>query len=149
MKEHEIAALEVKSPNRERYLEVNRRLLNIQARQPDNFRLAIRLAPIAREKFVCSSLADDEITYVRWGKTVPTVNVSWYDIVWEILQQSGFFLMLEALENLENDAGQIEANAWRMVQEAIRRARNLDTQDDFTFGEVLGGVQRRADEIPW
>lgn len=91
----------------------------------------------------------NSIEYESWERTTSYIRDAWRRLIAETFEASGFFVMLEALENLENDAAQIEANAWRMVQEAIRHARTLEPQGDFTFGEVLGGVQRRADEIPW
>lgn len=43
--------------------------------------------------------------------------------------------MLEALENIENDAGQMPASAWALIQNAIKAAKGTPTPT-FEHGKV-------------
>ena len=99
-----------------------------------NLAIIERVAPIAREHCVAGATGGGvpvapiglpKYVHPDWEDAGEAVRRGWRASVRHTFLEVGFFYMLAALENLENDSWQIPPFAWAMVQDAIARARGV------------------------
>jgi len=101
-----------------------RRQFQLTMRSEHKLAVLERLAPFARDLNTDFSLDQaDRHLIPSWEDAGEASRRAWRSLVLQILVECGFFRMLDALENLENDDNAIPPHAWAMVLDAVSRGR--------------------------